>query len=78
MEYKPLTKSKIIKLDDSIIQILDRVYLKLSLRSFLEQTLLLIKKDINLFFESTLYKQNKTQNIPHKLLSISCILYIYL
>ena len=28
MEYKPLTKSKIIKLDDSIIQILDRVYLK--------------------------------------------------
>ena len=28
IEYKPLTKSKIIKLDDSIIQILDRVYLK--------------------------------------------------
>ena len=28
MEFKPLTKSKIIKLDDSIIQILDRVYLK--------------------------------------------------
>ena len=35
------------------------------------------KKDINLFFESTLYKQNKTQNIPHKLLSISCVLYIF-
>ena len=28
IEYKPLTKSKIIKLDDNIIQILDRVYLK--------------------------------------------------
>ena len=28
MEYKSLTKSKIIKLDDSIIQILDRVYSK--------------------------------------------------
>ena len=28
IEYKPLTKSKIIKLDGSIIQILDRVYLK--------------------------------------------------
>ena len=28
IEYKPLTKSKIIKLDDSIIQILDRAYLK--------------------------------------------------
>ena len=28
IEYKPLTKCKIIKLDDSIIQILDRVYLK--------------------------------------------------
>ena len=28
IEYKPLNKSKIIKLDDSIIQILDRVYLK--------------------------------------------------
>ena len=28
IEYKSLTKSKIIKLDDSIIQILDRVYLK--------------------------------------------------
>ena len=28
IEYKPLTKSKIINLDDSIIQILDRVYLK--------------------------------------------------
>ena len=28
IEYKPLTKSKIIKLDDDIIQILDRVYLK--------------------------------------------------
>ena len=28
IEYKALTKSKIIKLDDSIIQILDRVYLK--------------------------------------------------
>ena len=28
IEYKPLTKSKIMKLDDSIIQILDRVYLK--------------------------------------------------
>ena len=28
IEYKPLTKSKIIKLDDSIIQILDKVYLK--------------------------------------------------
>ena len=28
IEYKPLTKSKIIKLDNSIIQILDRVYLK--------------------------------------------------
>ena len=28
IEYKPLTKSKIIKLNDSIIQILDRVYLK--------------------------------------------------
>ena len=35
-----------------------------------------LKKDINLFFKSTLYKQNKTQNIPHKLLLISCILYI--
>ena len=28
IEYKPLTKSKIIKLDDNIIQTLDRVYLK--------------------------------------------------
>ena len=28
IEYKPLTKSKIIKLDDNIIEILDRVYLK--------------------------------------------------
>ena len=28
IEYKPLNKSKIIKLDDSIIQILDRAYLK--------------------------------------------------
>ena len=28
IEYKPLTKSKIIKLDDSIIKILDRVHLK--------------------------------------------------
>ena len=28
IEYKPLTKSKIIKLDTSIVQILDRVYLK--------------------------------------------------
>ena len=28
IEYKPLTKFKIKKLDDSIIQILDRVYLK--------------------------------------------------
>ena len=28
IEYKPLTKSKIIKLDDSIIEILDKVYLK--------------------------------------------------
>ena len=28
IEYKPLTKSKIIKLDDNILQILDRVYLK--------------------------------------------------
>ena len=28
IEYKPLTKSKIINLDDSIIQILDRVYSK--------------------------------------------------
>ena len=28
IEYKPLNKSKIIKLDDSIIQILDRIYLK--------------------------------------------------
>ena len=28
MEYKLLNKSKIIKLDDSIIQILDRIYLK--------------------------------------------------
>ena len=28
IEYNPLTKSKIIKLDDSIIQILDRIYLK--------------------------------------------------
>ena len=28
IEYKPLTKAKIIKLDDSIIQILDRVYSK--------------------------------------------------
>ena len=28
IEYKPLTKSKIMKLDDFIIQILDRVYLK--------------------------------------------------
>ena len=28
IEYKPLTKSKIIKLDDSIIQILERVHLK--------------------------------------------------
>ena len=28
MEYKPLTTSKIIKLDDSIIEILDRAYLK--------------------------------------------------
>ena len=28
IEYKPLTKSKIIKLDDSIIQILDKIYLK--------------------------------------------------
>ena len=28
IEYKPLTKSKIIKLDDFITQILDRVYLK--------------------------------------------------
>ena len=28
MEYKPLTKSEIIKLDDSIIEILDRAYLK--------------------------------------------------
>ena len=28
IEYKSLTKSKIIQLDDSIIQILDRVYLK--------------------------------------------------
>ena len=28
IEYKSLTKCKIIKLDDSIIQILDRVYLK--------------------------------------------------
>ena len=28
IEYKPLTKYKIIKLDDSIIEILDRVYLK--------------------------------------------------
>ena len=28
IEYKPLTKSKIRKLGDSIIQILDRVYLK--------------------------------------------------
>ena len=35
------------------------------------------KKDINLFFESTLYKQNKMRNIPHKLLSISCIRYIF-
>ena len=28
IEYKPLTNSKIIKLDDTIIQILDRIYLK--------------------------------------------------
>ena len=28
IKYKPLTKSKIIKLDESIIQILDRAYLK--------------------------------------------------
>ena len=28
IEYKPLTKSKIIKLDDNIIETLDRVYLK--------------------------------------------------
>ena len=28
IEYKPLTKYKMIKLDDPIIQILDRVYLK--------------------------------------------------
>ena len=28
IEYNPLTKSKIIKLDDNIIQILDKVYLK--------------------------------------------------
>ena len=28
IEYKPLTKYKIIKLDDNIIEILDRVYLK--------------------------------------------------
>ena len=28
IEYKPFTKSKIIKLDDNIIQILDRVYLE--------------------------------------------------
>ena len=28
IEYKPLNKSKIIKLDDNIIQVLDRVYLK--------------------------------------------------
>ena len=28
IEYKPFTKSKIIKLDNSIIQILDRAYLK--------------------------------------------------
>ena len=28
IEYKPLTKSKIIKLDNNIIEILDRVYLK--------------------------------------------------
>ena len=28
IEYKPLTKSKIIKLDDNIKQILDKVYLK--------------------------------------------------
>ena len=29
------------------------------------------KKDMNLFFESTLYKQNKTQNKPHKFELIS-------
>ena len=29
------------------------------------------KKDMNLFFESTLYKQNNTENSPHKLLFIS-------
>ena len=28
IEYKPLTKSKIIELDNNIIKILDRVYLK--------------------------------------------------
>ena len=28
IEYKPLNKSKIIKLDNNIIKILDRVYLK--------------------------------------------------
>ena len=28
MEYKPLSNSKIIKLDDNIIEILNRVYLK--------------------------------------------------
>ena len=34
------------------------------------------KKDMNLFLESTLYKQNNTENNPHKLLLISCIRYI--
>ena len=33
IEYKPLTKSKIIKLDDNIIQILDKVYLKSSYKN---------------------------------------------
>ena len=49
------------------------------INSFFKKLLELNKfeKDMNLFFESILYKQNKTQNIPHKLLLMSCILYIF-
>ena len=36
-----------------------------------------LKKDMNLFFESTLYKQNNTENNPHKFELMSCILHIF-
>ena len=37
IEYKPLTKSKIIELDNNIIKILDRIYLKYHIVKIIEE-----------------------------------------